>query len=78
MGGAFMICAGPACPGWPGWGLRRTWQTKFLITNPARSQELRLFISATTFLESAALLWKNGEPTLAGFLRGCPKSAKSI
>jgi hypothetical protein len=22
-----MTCAGRACPGWPGWALRRTWQT---------------------------------------------------
>ena len=47
-----MIYAGPASQGWPGWALRRTWQTKSLITSPARSLALRRFINGTSFWRS--------------------------
>src|ERR1700704_853315 len=39
-GWRLQIYAGPACLGWLGWALRRTWQTKSSITSPARSQAL--------------------------------------
>ena len=56
-----MIYAGPACLGWHGWALRRTWRIKFLITSPARSLALRRFINGTSFWQSAGLLSTCGE-----------------
>ena len=55
--GGSMTCAGPACPGWPGWGLRRTWQTKSLTIRPAQSQELRRCISGMSSSRNVKKRW---------------------
>jgi integrase len=73
--GGFMTCAGLACPGWPGSGLRRTWPTKFSIIRPAASQGLRPCINGMSSFPSVDKHSTYGERTSAQFLR---KRAVSI
>ena len=73
-----MIYVGLAFPGWPGSELHRTWQTKSSTTRLARSRELQLSTSATSFSWSAGRLWTNGEPMLDKFSRKNLKIAELI
>jgi integrase len=52
-GGDFMICAGPAYLGWLGLGSPLMLPIRYLTTSPARSQELRPYISGTSSSPSA-------------------------
>jgi integrase len=58
--GRFMICAGPACPGWRGSEWPRMSRTKSLITRPARSRGLQPCINGTSSCWSVDKRWTCG------------------
>ena len=73
-----MTCAERVCRGWPGWALRRTWQTKSSIISQARFQESRPYISGTISFRSVGKRSTCGELMLASFSGNYPMIAESI